>query len=226
MPCFLNFWPWLKPLVPGGMMNVAWPRDPSSGCTDATTMCTLAMPPLVAHVLVPLMTHSSVASSYLARVMMADDVRAGARLRRAERREQRLVDGAEHLGQPLPQLLGRSGRGQRRGGEPGAQDRQARCPRHPRTSPRRPSACRVRSARRPAWRRAPGVQADLGRLLDDRPRRLLALVPLRGRRPDDVRSEVVHPVPDLDDVVGAARAKTSWRLVLSATSCTGGGTRT
>ena len=63
MPCFLNFWPWLKPVVFGGMMNVACPREPSSGSTEATTMCTLAMPPLVAQVLVPLRTHSSEASS-------------------------------------------------------------------------------------------------------------------------------------------------------------------
>ena len=44
-------------------MNDAWPRLPNSGYTEATTMCTSAMPPLVAHVFVPLSTHSSVASS-------------------------------------------------------------------------------------------------------------------------------------------------------------------
>ena len=43
-------------------MNVACPRLPSAGLTDATTTCTSAMPPLVAHVFVPLSTHSSVAS--------------------------------------------------------------------------------------------------------------------------------------------------------------------
>ena len=44
-------------------MNVACPRDPSDGSTEATTTCTLAMPPLVAQVFTPLMTHSSVFSS-------------------------------------------------------------------------------------------------------------------------------------------------------------------
>src|SRR5262249_36577963 len=37
-------------------------RLPSAGSTVATTTCTSAMPPLVAQVLVPLSTHSSVAS--------------------------------------------------------------------------------------------------------------------------------------------------------------------
>src|SRR6202000_2894539 len=55
----------------GGTMNVACPRVPSSGSTEATPTCTWAIPPLVAHVLVPLSTHSSVASSYFARVRTA-----------------------------------------------------------------------------------------------------------------------------------------------------------
>jgi hypothetical protein len=33
--------------VPGGTMKLACPRDRSDGSTDATTTCTLAMPPLV-----------------------------------------------------------------------------------------------------------------------------------------------------------------------------------
>src|SRR5258708_22735466 len=41
------------------------------------------------------------------------------------------------------------------------------------------------------------VQADLRRLLQDRPRRLLALVPLRGGGPDHVPGEPVHPVAHL-----------------------------
>jgi len=44
-------------------MKLACPRVPSEGSTEATMMCTLAMPPLVAQVLVPLSTHSSLASS-------------------------------------------------------------------------------------------------------------------------------------------------------------------
>lgn len=63
MPCFLNFWPWERPGVSGGTMKEAWPLEPMSGSTTATTTWTLAMPPLVAQVLVPLRTHSSLASS-------------------------------------------------------------------------------------------------------------------------------------------------------------------
>lgn len=70
MPCFLNFWPWDSPGVAGGTMKEAWPLEPRSGSTTATTTWTLAMPPLVAQVLVPLSTHSSLASSYTARVRM------------------------------------------------------------------------------------------------------------------------------------------------------------
>ena len=72
MPCFLYFWPWLRPFVPGGTMKLAWPRPLSSGSTAATTTWTSAMPPLVIHALVPLSTHSSLASSYTARVRNDD----------------------------------------------------------------------------------------------------------------------------------------------------------
>ena len=44
-------------------MKLAWPRLPSSGSTEATTTWMSAMPPLVIQVLVPLSTHSSLASS-------------------------------------------------------------------------------------------------------------------------------------------------------------------
>ena len=65
MPCFLYFWPCERPLdfISGGMMKLAWPRLRSVGSTVATTTWTSAMPPLVAHALVPLRTHSSLASS-------------------------------------------------------------------------------------------------------------------------------------------------------------------
>ena len=51
------------PGVPGGTTKLAWPRPLSSGSTVATTTWTSAMPPLVIHALVPLSTHSSLASS-------------------------------------------------------------------------------------------------------------------------------------------------------------------
>ena len=71
MPCLWNFCPWLSPFVPGGTTKLAWPRVRRSGSTTAVTTCTSASPPLVAHVLVPLRIHSSVASSYRARVRIA-----------------------------------------------------------------------------------------------------------------------------------------------------------
>ena len=58
--------------MPGGITKAAWPREPSSASTDATTTCTFAMPPLVAQAFWPFTTHSSLASSYLARVRSAD----------------------------------------------------------------------------------------------------------------------------------------------------------
>ncbi len=66
MPIFLNFCPADSPGVLGGTMKLAWPREPRLGSTAATTTCRSAMPPLVIQVLVPLMTHSSLASSYTA----------------------------------------------------------------------------------------------------------------------------------------------------------------
>ena len=54
------------------MTKAAWPREPSSRSTEAMTTWTLAMPPFVAHAFWPLITHSSVASSYLAVVRTAE----------------------------------------------------------------------------------------------------------------------------------------------------------
>ena len=119
----------------------------------------------------------------------------------------RLVDGAEHLRQPLAELLGRSGRGQRRRGQAGAQDRQrdARVtPEHLLEDRQHAEPARLGGLRREQFHR---VQADLGGLLDDRPRRLLALVPFRRRGSDDLLSEVVNPVTDLDDVLGQLERK-------------------
>ena len=45
------------------------------------------------------------------------------------------------------------------------------------------------------------VQADLGGLLDDRPRHLLPLVPFGSGGPDDVGGEVVDPLLDLQLVL-------------------------
>ena len=60
------------PLVPGGTTKAACPREPRSGSTTAITTWTFAIPPLVAYAFCPLRTHSSVASSYRARVRIAE----------------------------------------------------------------------------------------------------------------------------------------------------------
>ena len=51
------------------------------------------------------------------------------------------------------------------------------------------------------------VEADLGGLLDDRPRELLALVPLVGGRADDALGEVVDPLLDLQLVFVEGRGR-------------------
>ena len=134
-------------------------------------------------------------------------VRPSAGFGRTERRELRLVDGAEHLRQPLAHLLGGSGRGQRRRGEAGAEDGQGDSGIAPE------QLLEHRQDSEPAGfgglrgEQLHGVQAHLGRLLDDRPRRLLALVPLRRCRPHHLLSELVDPVPHLDDVLGRLERK-------------------
>ncbi len=64
MPIFLNFWPCADPGRALGHHEAGLaPADPSSGSTDSTNTCVFAMPPFVIQVLVPLSTHSSLASS-------------------------------------------------------------------------------------------------------------------------------------------------------------------
>src|SRR5262249_29715353 len=46
------------------------------------------------------------------------------------------------------------------------------------------------------------IQADLGRLFDDRPGRLFAFVPFGGCGPHHVLGELMHPGPHLPDVIG------------------------
>ena len=71
-PCFLTLAPCSQPFVPGGITKAAWPRERSSRSTEAMTTWTSAMPPLVAQAFWPLSTHSSLASSYLALVRIAE----------------------------------------------------------------------------------------------------------------------------------------------------------
>ena len=165
-------------------------------------MCTLAMPPLVAQVFVPLSTHSS--GRLVVDGASADgaDVDASVGLRGAERAELGVAGRAEHLRAPIADLL-----------------REFRCAANaaaaspvpmmdsadagvaPEHLLERGRACPARSARPPAARRSRGSKADLRGLLDHRPRGFLALVPFGGGGPDDRGRELVQPVPRTCQVV-------------------------
>ena len=156
------------------------------------------MPPLVIHALVPLSTHSSLASSYTARVRSEETSEPASGSRHAERAELDVVGGAEALRHPLHDLLGRAVAGDAGGGEARAEDGQADAgvtPEQLLERDRQRQAGGV--ADRGLGEEVEGVEADLGRLLDDRPRELLPLVPLVGGRADDLLGEVVDPLLDL-----------------------------
>ena len=108
-----------------------------------------------------------------------------------------LVGGAEALRDPLADLLARALAEDRGDRERGAHDRHA-------DAGVAPEQLLVDDRQRQAGlvgaelgERLEAVEADLRRLLDDRPRRLLALVPLGGGRADDVLGEAVDPVADV-----------------------------
>ena len=64
------------------------------------------MPPFVAHVLVPLMTHSSLASSYVARVRIAPTSLPASGSDEQNARDLEVAGRPEHLRHPLADLLG------------------------------------------------------------------------------------------------------------------------
>ena len=155
------------------------------------------MPPLVIHALVPLSTHSSLASSYTARVRRLDtsEPASGSLTQKAPRAI--LLGRAVALRHPLTDLLGRAVAGDPGGGESRAHDRHA----DPGVTPeqlldgdRQRQTGRVEHG---VGHEVHAVEADLGGLLDDRVRELLALVPLAAGRPDDRLGEVVDPLLDL-----------------------------
>ena len=101
------------------------------------------------------------------------------------------------LRHPLHDLLGRAVAGDAGGGEGRAHDRHADAgvtPEQLLDGDRQRQPGRVADR---VHQEVDAVEADLGRLLDDRPRELLALVPLVGGRADDALGEVVHPLLDL-----------------------------
>ena len=125
------------------------------------------------------------------------DVGAGVGLGGAEGAELDVVRRAEALGDPLPHLLRGSLPEDRGDRERGAHDRHA-------DAGVAPEQLLVGDRQRQAGlvgpelaQRFEAVEADLGGLLDHRPGRFLALVPLRGGGPDDALGEAVHPLADV-----------------------------
>ncbi len=130
------------------------------------------------------------------------DVAAGLGLGRAERAQLDVAGTAEHLRYPLADLLGGAlpadrHRGQATAGQGQADARVA--PEQFLEGDRGAEAGRLEPL---AAEEVERVQADLGRLGQDRPGRLLALVPLRGGRAHHVAGELVHPVAHGPHVVG------------------------
>ena len=129
------------------------------------------------------------------------DVAPGVGLAHAERAELDLLGRAEALRHPLADLLGRAVGDDAGDGERAAEDRQRDAgvtPAHLLDHDRPGEAGGIGERVGAELHR---VEADLGRLLDDRPRRLLPLVPLVGGGADDVLGEVVDPLLDLELVL-------------------------
>ncbi len=151
------------------------------------------------------------------------DVGPGVGLRGAEGGHLRLLRRPVALRHPLDQLVGGA-----RGVDPGhcqrrAHDRQADpgvAPEQLLVGDRQLEPGRVGPE---LGERLEAVEADLRGLLDDRPRRLLALVPLGGRRADHLLGEPVHPVADLPLVLAQLEAERGGVVLLVAVDRGGNG---
>ena len=129
------------------------------------------------------------------------DVRAGVGLRDAERSHPEITGAAEALRRPFADLLGRAVRDDPGEPEGGAEDRQPDTgvpPGHLLVHRRQQLAGRISKT---AGDEVERVQPNLSRLLDDRPRRLLPLVPLVSRRSQDILGELVDPLDHLQLVL-------------------------
>ena len=129
------------------------------------------------------------------------DVRAGVGLRHAECGQLHVVWRAETLRDPLLDLLRRAvgedpGHGER--GTENSQSDAGITPAHLLVDEAHQEPGGVGEA---LADEIGGVEAVLGGLLNDRPGCLLTLVPLAAGRPDDVLSEVVDPLLDLELVL-------------------------
>ena len=119
----------------------------------------------------------------------------------------------KHCGDPLGHLLGRALAEDRRDRERGAHDRHP----DPGVAPEQllvdERQHQPRLVEPELGQALVAVEADLRRLLDHRPRRLLALVPFGGGGADDVGGEAVHPVADVLLVLGELEREGRGRVL-------------
>lgn len=212
MPCLRNFCPIDSPGVPGGTTKEAWPLVPSDGSTEATTTWTSAMPPFVAQVLTPLSTQSDPSGTARVRMAPTSEPASGSEAQKAPSLTSFSVPNI--CGSHSPICSGVPLEARAAAARP--------VPVIDRPMPAvAPEEFLERHGQRQAALLEPlggeeveGVEPYLGRLLDDRPGRLLAFVPFRARGADHVAGERVHPVAYLDHVVTELRAEPRHRAAL------------
>ena len=202
MPCLSNFWPWLSPLRAGRYHEAGLAAGAQLGVDDRgddvhVGDAAVGGPGLGA-VEDPLVVRLVVRRAGAHRA----DVAAGVGLGGAERRELEVARACRTSAAPTR----RSARGCRWRATAAAASAVPTMARPMPASPQNSSSI-VSGHAEPGLVEALGgqeverVEADLGGLLEHRPRELLALVPLGGGRPDHVGGEVVQPVPELDVVL-------------------------
>ena len=219
MPCFLYFWPCDRPLRAR--------RDDEAGLAPALELGVdrgddhvdvgdaAVGDPRLGAVEHPLVLGLVVDGPGAQRA----HVGAGVGLGHAEGAELHVVGVAVALRHPLEDLLGGAGAGDARRGEAGAEDRQRDAgvaPEELLHRHREGEAGGVGHQR--VGHEVHPVEADLGGLLDDRPRGLLPLVPLLAGGAQDGVGELVDPALELELVVvelegelGHRRNLVGWR---------------
>ncbi len=158
-----------------------------------------AIPPLVIQALVPLSTHSSVASSYLAPGAVATDIGPGVGFGGGEGSELDVVGVAVALRHPLHDLFAGARCRDTGGGQTRAHDGHADAgvaPEQLLDGHRQGEPGGV--VHHGLGHELPAVEPDLGRFLDHGVREFLALVPLVSHRSDLVHGELMDPLLDLE----------------------------
>ena len=148
------------------------------------------------------------------------DVGAGVGLAHAEGAELHVVGRAVALGHPLDELLGGAVAHDAGRGQAAAHDGQADAgvaPEQLLDGHRHGQPGGV--AEHGVGHEVEAVEADLGRLLHDRPRELLPLVPLLGGRADHGLGEVVDPLLDLELVLVEGQGKVGHAKHLAGPGC-------